>query len=197
MVELSQKLHMSRPAPIQGHTQMDIIKLDSKFMVAFPDGATVGEVNAQLEKALCGIAEQGYELEFEVFAPVSAILETIGKSSKGKDAIVRVQVNLYGPRKAAKEIGRELSQQKVYLQTPGYVRHGAAYDNPHILRLPGFDTASSTVFTVLPAPEEAVLENAPPKALQDTLDNVYASLTRGQNLRELEDDERLKTRLLA
>jgi hypothetical protein len=36
---------------------MVVTKIESQHVIAFSDGVVAGEVNAQLEKALCGIAE--------------------------------------------------------------------------------------------------------------------------------------------
>jgi SWI/SNF-related matrix-associated actin-dependent regulator of chromatin subfamily A3 len=193
MMVLSRKLNNCALAPIQGHTQMVVTKIESQHVIAFSDGVVAGEVNAQLEKALCGIAEQGHELEFEVFAPVKAMLETIGRATKGKDAIIRVQINLYGPRNAASDIGKELSLHKLYLQDPGYIRDEIIYDNPHILKLPGFDCLNAEVF---PPQEGSACHKAPPEALETAMKDVYSSLTRDHNLQALEGDKRLQTCLL-
>jgi hypothetical protein len=69
MIELSQKLNYSTMAPIPGRTQMKIMKPEAQFLVALPDDTAIGEVIAQLEKALVSITGQGYQLDFEVFAP--------------------------------------------------------------------------------------------------------------------------------
>jgi hypothetical protein len=193
MIELNHKLNSLAPSPIQGHAQMVIIKPEGQFSVAFPDEVVIGEVNAQLDKALTSIAEQGYELDFEVFAPITAIQETIGRATGKKEAVVRVQVNVYGPPTAAGDIGRELSQQKLYLQRPSHVRDGYTYENPHMLKLPGFHCSTSEPAM---SAEDAIPEKPSLQVLKSTIQDVYSSLTRGNNLRGLEGDQRLSTRLL-
>jgi len=194
MVELHRRLNCIASSPIPGHARMFIIKPEAQFLVAFPDGAVVGDANAQLDGALTSIAEQGYEVDLEVFAPIRVIQETIGRATKEKEAVVRVQVNVYGPPIAACDIGRELSQQKIYLQRPVYVRDGYQYENPHILTLPGFQGSMPEI------PPSITEESCPNKiglqTLKSTLQDVYSSLTRDRNLRELEGDERLNTSLL-
>lgn len=135
MAELDKKLGSSATSPIQGHTLLNVTKPETQYLITFGDGAVLGEVNASLEQALSNIAEQQFPLDFEVFAPVRGIRETISRATKEKDAIVRVQISIYGPRAIAQGIGRELSQQKIYLQRPDHVREGADYDNPHLLKL--------------------------------------------------------------
>lgn len=193
MAELDDRLSLSPISGIQGHTQMKLVKPVTKHFVAFPDDKVLGELNEKLEEALVSIAEQQYLLDFEIFVPTGATRETIGRATKENDAIVRVQVNVYGPRLIAQSVGNELSRRGLYLQRPGYIRDGAAYDNPHFLKLVGGDAAlcEEVVHT-----EEKVLEKGKKEALKKAISDVYSSLTRSQNLKELEDDERLKTPLL-
>lgn len=193
MIELNHKLNVLAPSPITGHARMVIVKPEGQFSVAFPDGAVMGEVNAQLDKALTSIADQGYEPDLEVFAPITAIQETISRATGKREAVVRVQVNIYGPPTAASEIGRELSKQKLYLQRPSHVREGSKYENPHMLTLSGFHCSTSETAASL---EETTPEKPHPQALKSTIQDVYSSLTRGNNLRELEGDHRLSTQLL-
>jgi SWI/SNF-related matrix-associated actin-dependent regulator of chromatin subfamily A3 len=193
MAELDKRLSVVPASPIQGHTLMQVVKPDAQFLIAFDDGAILGEVNASLEQVLNDIVEQQYLLHFEVFAPVRAIRETISRATKEKDAVVRVQINIYGPRKIAHEIGRELSKAKLYLQRPDYVREGIDYDNPHMLKLEG-DQDQLPVTSI--NEQEIVAEKTTDDIMKETIADVFSSLTRDKNLQGLEGDERLKTRLL-
>jgi SWI/SNF-related matrix-associated actin-dependent regulator of chromatin subfamily A3 len=193
MAELDKRLSMSTPSPIQGHTLMQITRPEAQFLITFDDGLLLGEVNASLEQALSKIVEQQYLLDFEVFAPVRAIRETISRATKEKDAVVRVQISLYGPRSVSQVIGRELSQLKIYLQRPDYVREGADYDNPHMLKLA--DHQDPMPVAMIDIEEKNTKKNAE-ETLKETIADVYSLLTRGKNLQGLEGDERLKTSLL-
>jgi len=193
MADLHRKLNTTASSPVPGHARMVIVKPEAQFIVAFPDGLVVGDANAQLDGALTSIAEQGYEMDLEVFAPISVIQETIGRAKKDKEAVVRVQINVYGPPTAACDIGREFSQQKIYLQRPIHIRDGYRYENPHILTLPGFDGSTPDIPTIT---EEPLPDKVGLQSLKSTLQNVYSSLTRDRNLHGLEGDERLNTDLL-
>lgn len=193
MLDLDHRLDLSATDPVYGHVQMKLIRQDSQFQIAFLDDTVLGDVNVQLEKALTSIAENQYPVEYEVFASVRAIRETISKATKEKDAVVRMQINDYGSRAAAQAVGKEFSQQKIYLQRPIYVRDGAFYDNPHVLKISGFQSSATDV--VVPVGEK-VSEKATAETLKRVVMNVYSSLTRGQELRGLEGDARLKTSLL-
>lgn len=139
MSDLVSKLRSERPSPVPGHAQMIITRCEQQFVVSFSDGTRLGEANAQLEKALTGIHQLlQYHVDLEVFAPIIEIHETINRATTGKEAIVRVNVNIYGSRSSSHSIGQELSNKKIYLQRPDYVRPNTIYDNPHVLKLEGF-----------------------------------------------------------
>ncbi|KAF3053370.1 hypothetical protein E8E11_011721 [Didymella keratinophila] len=194
MLDLDNKLGMAAGSPVTGHCQMQIISSETRYHVAFADGTVLGEVNVQLEEAFNSILEQQYSLEFEVFAPTRAIRETISRATKEKDAISRVQINIYGSPTASKAVGRELSQRKIYLQRPEHVGHGVTYDNPHVLKLGNYkpnESVQSSDVVVEPA-----IERTTSQVVKETVTNIYSALTRGQHLVALEGDRRLRTSLL-
>jgi SWI/SNF-related matrix-associated actin-dependent regulator of chromatin subfamily A3 len=193
MSELDRRMGTSAASPIQGHTLLKVTKPEAHYLITFDDGSILGEANASLELALTNIAEQGYSLDFDVFCPTRSIRETISRATKEKDAIVRVQISVYGPRTIARAIGKELSQHKIYFQRPDYVRDGVDYDNPHVLKL--LDHRQSLPNAVIVA-EDKTTEKAVDDTLKSTITGIYASLSRDKNLRGLEGDERLKTTLL-
>lgn len=193
MVELDQRLSIPTASPIQGHLLLSLNKSDNQYLITFNDGTVLGEVNASLEKALSSITEQQHQLDFEVFASIKNIRETVFRTTKQKDAVIRTQINVYGPRIIGPAIGQELSQQKIYLQRPDYIRPGADYDNPHFLKLNNQETQSVVVNIDL---EEKTSEKDPEFTLKEAITGVYSSLTREYNLKGLEADARLKTTLL-
>ncbi len=194
MSDLDSRLATAVTSPISGHVQLELNQTESQFAVSFPDGHIFGEVNAQLEKALTNIEEQHHQLEFEVFAPIRAARETIGRAAKEQEAVIRVQVNVYGSPASAESVGQELSQNKVYLQRPDYIRDGATYENPHMLKLA--DDPSTEPIQPVAVEEQSVRADAAADAFQQTITNVYSSLTRDKHLKGLEGHERLRTSLL-
>jgi SWI/SNF-related matrix-associated actin-dependent regulator of chromatin subfamily A3 len=194
MAELDKELNSATTSPIQGHALLTITRPETHYLVTFINGAMLGEVNALLEKALTNIMEQQYRLDFEVFAPIRAIRETISRATKEKDAVVRVQINVYGPQTNVAAIGREFSQHKIYLQRPDHVRGGTGYDNPHVLKLT--DHQHPVPEIVVDVEEQVAERTAGDTLLKETIKDVYSSLTRNNHLRVLEGDERLKTPLL-
>lgn len=182
--------------PIPGHFMLSINRCDDRYMIEFSDGTVLGEANAQLEEALARFVEQGLHVDLEVFAPIRPIRETISRATKEKDAVVRVNVNIYGPRSVARHVGLELSNKKIYLQRPDYIQPGLSYDNPHVLKLGNFQQPFNGQDVEIRSERQEESEVAKNEAFQKTINTIYSSLTRGQTLAGLEGDDRLKTELL-
>lgn len=184
---------MSNISPIMGHVQVKMINTEAGYSIMFEDHTMIGTVNAQLEKALKKIEKQEYSLAFDVFAPIALLKEIIGTANKENNALVRVQITVYGPPSAAQGVGKEFSSHKLYLQRAEYIKEGTVYDNPHVLKLAGFQYPTTHIPTFI---EEVQAEKATAEVLKSTITDLYSSLTRSHDLGGLEGDERLITPLL-
>lgn len=193
MAELDKKLSTSHASPVQGHVLLNLQKLDDHYFVTFSDQFPMGEANASLEKALTKIFAQNHHLNFEVLVPVRAVRETIARAQQNKDAIVRVQINIYGQQHMASSVGAELSSHKIYLQRPYYVDPSSVYNNPQELK---FENSDLLVFENTGTVEESATANIAEASLKDTISDVYSALTRDRTLKTLETDDRLRTPLL-
>ncbi|KAK1990726.1 SNF2 family domain-containing protein [Colletotrichum falcatum] len=99
-----------------------------------PDATEFGYLRSGPGKTLARLLAHE-DLEFEPVAQAAALRETIGRAKKPVEAMVKVDINVYGPRGMAHETGRTLSEGKLYLQMPDHARSGFAYENPHVLRI--------------------------------------------------------------
>lgn len=171
---------------------MDVLRPEMQYLVAFPDGSPLGELNKQLEETLNDLSN--HFLELEVAAPIRPIRETIGKATREKEAIVRVNINLYGSRSKAQIIGQVLSKHKVYLQRPDYLRPGVIYDNPHVLKLANVMAPQSGIIVQVGTSAKHPQDSG--EELKKNIAAVFSSLRRGKALNELEGDQRLTTALL-
>lgn len=169
------------------------------IIVTLSDGSDFGQLNKHTSEALLELLATP-ELEFEATANIRDIRHTIGKAQKASDAVVRVNINVCGPRALGPKVGADLSKNKVWLQHPENPRH--PYDNPHVIVFPGIDET-----TIVQASREVVEtshhshETSKPDSAEQfhkTVAQVYGSLKRGkeEDLARMEGDERLKTQLL-
>ncbi|KAF2181727.1 hypothetical protein K469DRAFT_691814 [Zopfia rhizophila CBS 207.26] len=196
MADLDEKLSLGDNCHAAGHYALKIVEQNDHIFVKFADGVVLGELNSQLAKALEKIIRREL-VDFEVLAHIRTVRETIGKAGKAKDAIIRVNINVYGPRNIAKQVGGELSKSKIYLQKPDYQRKGVAYDNPHVLKLSTTHVARVDAMSHVAEPaKEKLTEADKEEQFKKIIGNVYTSLKRSHRLHGLEGDGRLKTPLL-
>ena len=192
MPELDTRLSACGDSLSQGYCDMNILNSDEQSLVAFPDGLVMGELNTQVQTALENMI--GQQLDFQILSPIRSIRETISRATKEKDAIVRVNINVYGPRHIAPQVGRELSANKIYLQRPDVFRPGFEYDNPHVLKLQNMPALRNGHAITVEDEKKPEAEKA--ESFKKTISDVYSSLKRGHALVGLDGDDRLKTNLL-
>ncbi|KAI2635247.1 SNF2 family N-terminal domain-containing protein [Xylaria nigripes] len=100
---------------------------------------------------------------------------------------------LYGPRKASRTVGKYLSQKGVWLRRPFVVDKDIPYENPQEIEAPR--PPPPTVrqhFTYTQAPQ--VVRNV--EEIRSEVMGVFDSLTKSEDLPEMEPDSRVQTELL-
>ena len=165
----------------------------SEIVLYFLNGTEFGVLNTHASKALENLVQKS-SLQFEAIGSIQTIRETIGRVTKATDAVVRVNINVYGPRESCQEVGRHLSSQKLYLQRPDKLRIGSTYENPHFLSFSDMQISSYENQLDVGINRAPKLDDA--EKFRETISNVYSSLTRGAKLRKIEGDRRLKRTLL-
>jgi len=165
----------------------------SEIVLYFLNGTEFGVLNTHASKALETLVQKS-SLQFEAIGSIQTIRETIGRVTKATDAVVRVNINVYGPRESCQEVGRHLSSQKLYLQRPDKLQIGSTYENPHFLSFSDMQISSYENQLDVGSNRAPKLDDA--EKFRETISNVYSSLTRGAKLRKIEGDRRLKRTLL-
>ncbi len=193
MLEVDTKLKKDGKSRVNGQHIFGVRKDADKMTLTFADGTDFGILNEHASKVLGKLVDQS-RVDLDCLAPTLTLRETIEKASKAKDAVVRVDINVYGASNARQDVGRQFSDNKLYLQRPDQLRSGLEYDNPHILHFP--EMAAETFEY---APEPCVNANPASKsteAFRQTISDVYSSLQRGSRLNCMEGNDRVKTELL-
>jgi len=193
MLEIDAKLKIILNDRVDSSCGFDVSMLGAKVVLQFPDRTMFGALNDHASGALEDLVRQP-NISFEAIGSVQTIRETIGRVTKAPDAVVRVNINIYGPKESKLEVGRHLSSQKLYLQRPDTLRIGSVYENPHVLSFS--DLEISSYENQLDVQIERTLKRDDGERLRETISKVYSSLTRGTNLNKVEGDFRLKTTLL-
>lgn len=112
--------------------------------------------------------------------------------NSGKNRSFKVDLNIYGPRSNMHELGRLLSKKKVCLQQPLHLDSTFEYDNPHYFTCVGQRTPWVETET---GDGNSGKSGGP--SMKQLLSNILENqLSHTSELRELESDARIKTRLL-
>jgi hypothetical protein len=134
-----------------------------------------GYLRSHMKACLEGLLSRP-DVEFEAVAPTIALRDIISGAKKPSDATVRVDINIYGPRgPVSKTIGRMLSRNRLYLQTPEAARPHMAYHNPQRITFSGREggnlgRASEPVGDVVSVPD------ADRQRMSTLMNGVYAAL---------------------
>jgi SWI/SNF-related matrix-associated actin-dependent regulator of chromatin subfamily A3 len=193
MLDMEAKLKGSFDYRNNDSCKFGIRKKEEQLALHFADGTEFSLLNNHASKALETLLQRP-TLEFDAMGSMQAILETIERVTKANDAVVRVNITIYGPRELKHEIGNHLTSQKLYLQRPDKLRVGAIYENPHFLSFA--DMQISSFENRLEVGNNRASKPDDLDKFRETISHVYASLTRGDHLNREEGDRRLKTILL-
>lgn len=92
----------------------------------------------RLKKGLCRhlhnlVTQQ--QVRIKAFVSTN-VLNTV--LERWRDRKVDADINIYGAREDAKEIGKVLSKSSIFLQRPEHGLDGVEYYNPHFLRIEGY-----------------------------------------------------------
>ncbi|KAF4625000.1 hypothetical protein G7Y89_g13166 [Cudoniella acicularis] len=117
-----------------------------------------------------------------------------GDKPPGSEVSTRynLDLNLYGPKKYAMQIGRHLSQKQLWLRTPLFVEAGIQLLNPHTIERPP-QVASR------PPGTYGSRQQGPVRTTEEIRNDVlgmFDSLEKSENLPELDPDPRITTELL-
>ncbi|OHE92071.1 SNF2 family domain-containing protein [Colletotrichum orchidophilum] len=198
MAVIDTKLRESSQASAPGRTAYQRFTLSEQqehVLLVFKDDATeFGYLRSGPGKVLSRLLSQDAHVDFEPIAPTNALRETIARAKKPVEAMVKVDVNVYGPRAAARTVGAKLSEGKLWLQKSDHARQALCYENPHVLKIQGGEELQegdiSSVNGGVPAGRQPREER-----LRRMMMEVYDSTERRQFNREL-GDKRLKNDLL-
>lgn len=155
-----------------------------------------GYLRSAVGATLSSLLAEPY-LEFEPIALVSELLHIIGHASKASDAIVKIDVNIYGPRSAATQVGDALSAGKLWLQKSSHMRGGLMYDNPHFLRIKTNGIQLHPTEPVRPLRSDGFTSRRNrEERLRKLVEEVYSSLHRNRQFDAADAGDRVVQKLL-
>lgn len=143
MIKIDERLKEARQTnPHEHYQRFSVIhsQCHSQIQLSFPgsDKLKFGQLRTKDSKNLSDLLTDSQILvEFEAIVAINTLREIIRKARTNSDAMVTLNINVYGPKNQADEVGEKLSQRKLWLQHTSYKRRNAPYFNPHILSFDG------------------------------------------------------------
>jgi SWI/SNF-related matrix-associated actin-dependent regulator of chromatin subfamily A3 len=169
---------------------------EEQLFLKFSDGTNLGQLCEKIERGFENLTND-HSIEFDAVMNVKNVIEAIQRVQKSADAVIRVNINIYGPESKCGEVGRDLSDKSLFLQEPNERREGTTYYNPHILLLEGIDDPETEEVVEAPNSNSEVYIPSSDRNedFQETIAEVFSSLKRSDELRRLEGSENLNRAL--
>lgn len=138
-----------------------------------------------------------HNVTFEPIALKAALREVIGRAHKPADAMVKLDINVYGPRQESSHVSDALSRGKLWLQRPDHIREGIIYENPHFLKLKINGDRERTLQPVghvvgHTAPRRNIRE----EQLRKLVEEVYQSVDNSRELERVDGGAKVTQQLL-
>ncbi|KAI1871434.1 uncharacterized protein JN550_004428 [Neoarthrinium moseri] len=178
--------HDAKLQPMQNTAQNQRFRLKDKtdhIQLSFVDGTEFGYLRSNMTKGLSDLLALP-SLYFEAVVGTDILRDTIGRASKPNEALVRVNINVYGPQDKADHVGDHLTSQKLWLQKPDHPLRHVDYNNPQGLSFEGIDPS------MLDEPTEILNKGrSKPRTgeerLRQTVTEVYGSAKRQEGLNQV------------
>ncbi|KAK1507948.1 SNF2 family domain-containing protein [Colletotrichum costaricense] len=170
--------------------------LQEHICLSFKDDNTeFGYLRSGPGKALARLLTLDSRVEFEPIAPTNALRETIGRAKKPVEAMVKVDINVYGPRAMAKVVGDKLTEGKLWLQKSDHARRELCYENPHVLKIQGSEMMPENFIKDVNSGHSTGRQRREQK-LERMMIEVYDSIENKREFNRELGDKRLKNDLL-
>lgn len=168
------------------------------ILLTLPNKTPFGFLRDNMTKALEPLLHQSPAIEVEAVGVTSQLCEQISRATKPDEALVHVNINIYGPRSRRGKIGEALSDRKLWLQRPDNFKSQFPYShdtNPHMITFPEIQVqlVEEEVRKEVAAASKPRVED---ERLKKLVQEVHNSLSRANELDNELGDHRLKTDLL-
>ncbi|RMZ85530.1 hypothetical protein DV737_g539, partial [Chaetothyriales sp. CBS 132003] len=133
MLQLDYKLQRTKGSYGFGYASFEVRPSKENITLHFVDGMPLGSTNMHFNNGVQRLLPR-FPIRMEGIVQTAKVRDCIGRAKKTSDAIVRVDINVYGPMEDAAAVGKILSDGKIWLQKPDILKRGLQYDNPQFLR---------------------------------------------------------------
>ncbi|KAF4951751.1 hypothetical protein FSARC_12822 [Fusarium sarcochroum] len=163
-----------------------------QVMLCFPDdNKHFGHLRSAVAQILLPLISH-QRVDLEPLALKADLREIIQRASKSADAMVKVDINIYGPRLDSTMVGDALSNGNLWLQRSSHGRTDTIYDNPHFLTISVDDSHTQMLQNMDPvsnngAPKKKTREDQ----LRKMVEEVYKTVDNTRDLELVEGGDRV------
>lgn len=173
------------------HTRLqnfNLVKGTMALEAEFDDGVKFGILDKRNSETLDPILDHP-QIQLNGQAETNTIESVIDIASKAADAVMRIDIHIYGPMSLSERVGTSLSVRKTWLQRPNTPKF--PYRNPQTIVFPNMDVENPQH----PAPRFEAKDSSPPD-FHKSLAKIYSTLRRDKDLSRVQGDIGLRTHLL-
>lgn len=121
------------------YTCLELVFVDNRCDVQTKAGFAIGTIPKRQHKVLqrCHSSEN---LEYKALVLLDDFersMNRVQKTARSSNHQCTINIQVFGAREIADSIGKVLSQERLFLQHPSPLLHGAMYENPQYLSLVG------------------------------------------------------------
>lgn len=131
----------------------------------------------------------------EALALRGSLMDIIGRANKSVEAMVKVDVNVYGYHQAMTEVGNKLSEGKMWLQTPDCSTPGIPHRNPHFFPVKLHGVPMEAMQAPDPAADRTKTRRREDQ-LRKMVQEVYKSVDNNRHLERVDGGDRVTQTLL-
>ncbi|KAI1409348.1 SNF2 family N-terminal domain-containing protein [Hypoxylon sp. FL1857] len=155
----------------------------------------VGTVDSHTSSGLAALLDSRLQLRTDCRIPTRQKMP--GEEAGRQTSIsYTLDLMLYGPRKSGRAVARHLSQRNIWLRNPPRVDPGIKYENPQLVEGPKPPPAvKEQPKMVFPTPVAAPAMRSVEEIRSEVM-GVFDSLTKSEELPEMEPGPRVQTELL-
>ncbi|KAK7985710.1 hypothetical protein PG996_005052 [Apiospora saccharicola] len=169
-------------------------------------GVKFGRLNKGLCRGLHDLVAQN-QVQIQAFIPRDDLITAMQCRNSRIPEPLPAEINIYGSKANAREIGATLSKSGIFLQRPQYGLEISEYYNPHILRMDGYPDplpfeeppgSQDSTKDSQETPERGTGESREPTRRNDTavVDSILDSLSHHPMLQDIAAVPEIKTSLL-
>ncbi|KAF5687057.1 helicase-like transcription factor [Fusarium circinatum] len=169
----------------------------NQLMLCFPeDGKHFGHLPKAVGETLLPLMMRP-SVDIEPLSLRYDLREVVSRANKPADARVKVDINIYGLRSKALDIGRILSDGKLWLQRSTHRRRDITYENPHFLNINVQDTGIDEIQNIQQAPNGgAPKKMSKEDQLRKMVDEVYKTVENNREIEMVEGGDKVTRQLL-